>query len=78
MGKQKLLLKKPKQQLQATAVAKPIQREKQPDVESVSVSHIAHLQRTIGNRAAGLLLLQRKMSVGPVKDTLFIKSPIIL
>ena len=52
---------------QQTAVSpQPIQRQTQPTPKDANQAE--NLQRTIGNQAVGHLLLQRKMTLGPVGD----------
>ena len=66
MTKRKQLRRRP-----ATAVDtsnKPHQRSQPIQQHPQPINTITHLQRTIGNRALGKLLIQRKMSVGPVND----------
>ena len=62
MTKRKQLQRKP-----ATAVV-PQSKHRPQQSPSTTPHTITHLQRTIGNRAVGQLLLQRKMTVGPVND----------
>ncbi|MBE2199151.1 MAG: DUF4157 domain-containing protein [Anaerolinea sp.] len=60
MSKQKNLLQKPRQS--ATAVNQPVRRKQ------YTRDPVTHLQRTLGNQAIGRLLIQRKMTLGPVGD----------
>ena len=57
-------------QLEETAVANPIPilQRAYADPRTITPNDAKTLQRTIGNRAIGNLLIQRKMTLGPVGD----------